>query len=43
MAHLNNLTISSQMTMKLDKDIIWVEVLTNGQKFFKDVIVMLTL
>ena len=28
-----NLAISSQMTMKVGKDIIWVEIFKNGQKF----------
>ena len=27
-----NLAISSQMAMKLGKDILWVEISTNGQK-----------
>ena len=29
-----NLAIRSQMRMKLDKDILWVEIFTNWQKFF---------
>ena len=29
-----NLAISSQMTMKLGKGILWVEIFTNWQKFF---------
>ena len=27
-----NLSISSQMTMKLDKDIVWVKIVTKWQK-----------
>ena len=37
---LPNLAISSQMTMKLGKDIIWVEI-DKLTKVFDDVIVML--
>ena len=33
MAPSPNLTISSQMTMNLGKDILWEEIFTNGQKF----------
>ena len=29
----HNMAISSQMTMKLGEDILWVEIFTNGKKF----------
>ena len=33
MAPLPNLATSSQMRMKLGKDIIWVEIVTNDKNF----------
>ena len=40
---LPNLAISNQMMMKLGKNILWVEVFTQIDKIFDDVVLMLIL